>query len=353
MRPHTRDFLVGLTTIGALVTLATLLMLFGELDRWIRDQYAFTVRIDNAGGLFAGSAVRLNGVNIGVVEKVEIDPADAAHPVVIRIRVDGSRRIPDPVVPAVETSLLGGAATLTFTLTPESVTSGRLYAVDGSAVVTGTYQTLADRLAAMLDERLAPINQAAASFAGLGTTFDDLSTQIGQLIGEATTDDPEAPTLRNAIRRVDRFMTAGADAADAARTWLDDEALRADVTGSISDFRAMTTDARTFVASLDATNTSLQAAIEDYRRLAGALEGDAHSVASGMLPLMDDVGRAFEEMRILLAAATSGDGTIGHLLTDPTLYESLSDAATRLDQALRDAQLLIQKIQAEGLRLNL
>jgi hypothetical protein len=40
---------------------------------------------------------------------------------------------------------------------------------------------------------------------------------------------------------------------------------------------------------------------------------------------------------------------MGRLMQDPALYEGLSDAAKRLDDALIKLNLLLDKIRAEGL----
>jgi hypothetical protein len=40
------------------------------------------------------------------------------------------------------------------------------------------------------------------------------------------------------------------------------------------------------------------------------------------------------------------------MLNNPDLYNALEDAATRLDHALRDVQLFLQKVSAEGLPVN-
>ena len=52
-------------------------------------------------------------------------------------------------------------------------------------------------------------------------------------------------------------------------------------------------------------------------------------------------------------AARTGDGTVGKLMKDPQLYDGLADAAKRLDEALAKVNLLLDKIRAEGLNVEL
>ena len=65
--------------------------------------------------------------------------------------------------------------------------------------------------------------------------------------------------------------------------------------------------------------------------------------------MLDRAGGTLQELEQVLIAVRSGKGTMGRLMQDPALYEGLSDAAKRLDDALIKLNLLLDKIRAEGL----
>ena len=71
-----------------------------------------------------------------------------------------------------------------------------------------------------------------------------------------------------------------------------------------------------------------------------------------LLPVADELAVTLEEIRRLTTLATEGEGTVALLLNNPDLYLSLDDAATQLDEALREVRLFIQKVKAEGLPIN-
>jgi len=54
-------------------------------------------------------------------------------------------------------------------------------------------------------------------------------------------------------------------------------------------------------------------------------------------------------MNTLLVDAREGKGTVGRLMQDPQMYNSLTDAANRLAAALKEAKLLLEKWKNEGL----
>ena len=63
---------------------------------------------------------------------------------------------------------------------------------------------------------------------------------------------------------------------------------------------------------------------------------------------MDALGATLEEVRRVAKLASEGQGTAGQLLNNPDLYNSLNDAAVRLNRTLTDLQVLIQQLRAEG-----
>jgi hypothetical protein len=69
--------------------------------------------------------------------------------------------------------------------------------------------------------------------------------------------------------------------------------------------------------------------------------------------MLDRASVALEELNRVLVAARTGDGTIGRLMKDPSLSEGLTDAANRLNEALAKINLLVEKIRAEGVDVEL
>ncbi len=64
---------------------------------------------------------------------------------------------------------------------------------------------------------------------------------------------------------------------------------------------------------------------------------------------MDDAAATLEEVRTVARLAHDGEGTVARMLQDADLYDNLDDAAIRLERALREVELLVQKVKAEGI----
>ncbi|MDY7110111.1 MAG: MlaD family protein [Planctomycetota bacterium] len=340
MKEAVRNFLVGLTSIIALLGLAALLLLFGELDRVIHPRYLLTINTDHASGLRPGSAVELNGVPIGVVDEILVQE-HAKYPVRVRALIDQDVSIATTAEPFAAASLLGGASVLEIQMGPIEDDT-RFHPHDDSAAITGPIRfRLFEQIKAELDARMEGIEAALDRFNTLSTTYEQVGKNLNELLGpqdETALAEGEAPNLRAAVTKLYEVLDTAEQALALARDWLGDEQMKADA-------RAAVENAGTLIERASDT-------LDRFTALAGELEGDADELVKRLLPVADELAVTLEEIRRLTRLATEGEGTVALLLNNPDLYLSLEDAATRLEAALREVQLFIEKAKAEGLPIN-
>ncbi|MCH8164196.1 MAG: MCE family protein [Planctomycetes bacterium] len=161
MTETARNFLIGLTTLAALVGLAYLLYLFGELEAWVNPRYDITINATHAAGLRQGSTIELNGVPVGVVRQLTT-AQDTQYPVHIIAQIEQSQQIPADVVLYAATSLLGGSATLQME-PPAAGTAAppKFLPTDGSAEINRKILSrLIEQITAELDSQMAPLIEA-------------------------------------------------------------------------------------------------------------------------------------------------------------------------------------------------
>lgn len=58
-----------------------------------------------------------------------------------------------------------------------------------------------------------------------------------------------------------------------------------------------------------------------------------------------------EQLDGLLARINAGEGTLGRLMNDPTLYDQAREAAERLSLTLRDLQQMVRQVKEQGVEL--
>ncbi len=340
MRQPVRNFLVGTTSIVALLGFASLLLLFGELDRFIRPRYVLTIHTDHAAGLRPGSSVELNGVPIGVVDKVVVQDS-ASNPVKVTTLISRDIQIPAGARPFAATSLLGGASILQMEAAPLPVDTGYL-PNDGSASITSSIPfRMVEQITAELDSRMTPVMEALLKFDELSQTYITLGESLNELVrpqGEDTLSAGEQPNLHTAVARVNDVLETARQALELSRDWLDDEQMRS--------------DARTAVSKASTLIDKTSETMDRFTQLAGSLESDSDQLVKRLLPVADEMAATLEEVRRVTSLASEGDGSVALFLNNPDLYNSLDDAAIRLDKTLKELTLFIQKAKAEGLPID-
>lgn len=370
MSDRVRNLIVGFTAIGGLACLAALLMLFGYVPAWLEGGYVVKVQLPDAANLNRGSRVKMSGVDIGRVESVDLlSPASQGVMVVTKIREEVG--VPQGVKASVRPTLLGGSPNLEFDIAHQpGAPAAAVLARDGSAFVIGQTASLTseigqqlkggiDQLGAKLDSAIA---EPKKNLAELADQFRDLSrewTKVGKNIAELTeprkpvdVDDPNASVTGNLAtvlaRADDRLMEMKATI-DGLNKWVADEQLR-------SDFRDTVANAKTASANLAETakeaNKLVARAGGSLDKVDAAVDSARTSIdqlSKRYIAAADDLSGAVLAMRKTIDEAREGNGTLGKLIKDPSLYNNLNDSVKRLDSALTDMKLLIQKWEKEGI----
>jgi phospholipid/cholesterol/gamma-HCH transport system substrate-binding protein len=289
MKETTRNFVIGIVAILGVAGFAFLLLLFGNLTTSLRQKYDVTVHANQAMGVRLGSQVTLVGVPIGEVKAVTV-VIDSENPVQIILNIEGSIDIPAGVEATVSTSLIGGTARLDFSIPSGYTTGGATLPHDGNAIVTAKFEGLEERLSRTLSEKLAGLDLA--------------------------------------MRRIDEL---GKD----AQKWLGDEQMLADAKSAVAKANDL----------IDATASTVMA----LTKTANSLQGNANALLASVQPVFDQLSKTLAQVELLTKQAQDGKGTIGQLMSNPDLYNSLNDSAQRLKSTLGEVELLMQKIRAEGL----
>jgi len=329
-----RDFLVGLTVAVGLVGVAMLLMMFGEFTGAGRDRYPVTLSTPDATGLTKASRVTLNGVDIGEVRALrsQADPRDGVE---IDLLIDKDARIPRDSTVVIQQGLVGDASLAFSASRPAEGADGGF--VGRGETLRATAKSTLEVISEAIDARLMSFSDAARSFQTMTDTF----TELGQAAKEsfsprtvAEVDGGAPATLASTLARLDLAIVE-------ARGWLGDDELRA-------DFRAS-------VARAGDLMDQASGALEEWKSAAGRLTTRADEVGEEVNASLREfatatraIGEAMLEVQTLVAGINRGEGTAGQFARNPDLYRSLNDAAVRLEKALTEAQLLIEKFRKEG-----
>ncbi len=328
MKPRSRNILTGFVTIIALLGLAWLIHVFGEVPAWVSGHYPVQVRLADATGLGPGSRIHLNGLDIGSIETIRLmdDPSQGVSAVA---RIRPPYRIPTRCEVRVISSVFGGSARLEISIPPPPAeqtpaTTKSYLPTDGSAVLHADTESFTQRLEQSFDKRFTKFDKIAEQISKLSDEYLEVGRRVNALLEQRSPEQVDAgqgpANLTTVLARADQDLAEFRKTIDAINKLVDDKQLRDDIRAAAANTRKLTESADKRLAQLT----------ERYVALA------------------DDLGKTIKQADGLITEARAGEGTLGKLISDPKLYDSLTDAADRLSDALTEAKLLIEKWKAEG-----
>ena len=273
-----REFRVGVFVILGIAGFFTFLFLMTNPGTF-RGRYNVLTHVDDAQGVRNGDPVRLKGINIGRVLQAQLD----GEGVLITLEIEGEWRIPaGSRIELFSAGILGGMIV--------SILPGRGEGfVEPMGLIPG--RTLPDML---------------ASAGGIATEAEDILGQIRALLNDSS-------------------VAAAGEAVAHLR----------DVVSDLSELTAgQAAEVRTFVESL-------QRSAENVEGITGAEEwkstlASADAALAGLDRTSDEMARTVASLNTILGRMERGEGTLGRLSTDESLYEELEATAKTLRELLTD-----------------
>lgn len=356
MGERARNIIVGLTTLAGVAGLVAMLMLFGHLPTWLERGYLVKVELKEAAGLSVGSRVKMSGLDIGRVVALEMETTPRGPMVVVSVLVDESIRIPRGVRARTEQPLIGGSPTLALDvshLDPRDPRFSELIAplpTDGSARIVGEAQRPLTEFALQLKAAMAEPTRAFEKLAGaleeLSAEWTLVGRNLNLLLEQRSLAEVDQGhmlgNLATVLARADQRLKELEAVTANLQQWTGDPELRQYVHRALANAAELSEEMRQLAAKVSQTTDRatglIESAGQNLERLVGRLVASA-----------DDFSAAVRSLQEAADKARVGEGTLGKLLTDPSLYDNLNDAVVRLKEAIVEFHLLLEKWKKEGL----
>jgi len=272
-------------TVGAIVIVAVVVFVFGTMwlsGRSVGSDNLVRIQFDNASGLKRASPVRVSGVNVGRVEKIEfVDVGKvlvtASLPPKIRPRVDASAKI-------VSVTLVGDyAVDFDPGRSSELLPPGRVMLGAQDLGLAGKATLLAERADSILLGAQDIVNKRTA---------DQLRSTLTALEG----------TLKAAQRTMQIYGNP-------------DQGPTAELTKTMSAFRQLS-------SRLDSTLAS------------PAFSRRTDSITANLATMTSQFAATGERLDSLLAGMNRGQGTLGKFVTDSGLYYDIRELTQGMKKLL-------------------
>ena len=287
--------------VGFLALLAFLILYFGFNFLKGNDIFSsariYYVEYENVDGLMVSNQVMINGIEVGKVKKVEIQP-EKSNKILVTLRLSQDMVIPDKTVAVLSDGALLGGKIIRLRL------EGKGNLAEDSFLKGETEVGLTT----LLKERAIPVianaDSLLVSFRLISTKFDNTGTYLNTLLKTSN------ETVSN---------------------------LNGSVNGIVADNRAniaqISSNMKILSADLMETEKQLRPLLTKFNTVADSLQ------ALRIGKTLKEVDATVVSLKKIVQGLERGEGTAGKLIKNDSLYVGLNKTLVDLDKLLLDFRL--------------
>jgi len=266
--------------------------------------YAVYPKIDN---LIPANPVLINGYKIGQVNKISLFQQGGKNKVLVKFILTEDLQIPKgSIAKAISSDLLGSKAV-------EIIYSNETeFVKNGDTLIAGTEEGFKESL----DKRIAPIQAKAEN---LIISMDSVMNVVSLILNSKTREniDKSFESVRKAISTLEKTAYKLDDLIGTEKT-------------KISNV----------MTNLNQITTNLNKNGERIDHIISNINNMTDSLAKAQLKdAINNADKSMKELNSLLAKINEGQGTIGKLAKNDSLYNNLNKSSEDLDKLLKDLRL--------------
>lgn len=361
-------FRVGVLVLSTIFLAGILLLLFGDTQSWTRPTYTIFIHFDDAPGVTEGTPVRKSGILIGRVASVRFAEQGG---VIVECRIEKDVKLFHSEVPEVSGSLLGGDVVIQFVRRESNVPSepmpppappgdkqqqSRRDAANhltaqksepktptspDQAVEPGEYieGVVAPSPMQFIADMQGDMNEAIKALSNAGNEVSKLAGNINKLL-----EDNDSQ-INRIIGETEKAVKTFQEAMTSVNDIIGDEKVRENFKEVLDGLPELLADSRDTISTIRVTVEGVDRNLRNLEGLTGPLgeRGDEivmrvdRSIArlDELLGILSDFGRKLN----------SGQGTLGKLMTDQELYNSLNAAARNVECVTRELKPIISDVR--------
>ena len=320
MTPRTRNIVVGIVVIAALVALAWMILQFSgaTMSSIFNKGTAIEISADRADGVSEGSSILYLGVPVGRVTSVK----RVANKSEVRIDalINAGETIPANVIGSIKAqSALSPAASIAFET--EGPASEKVLQADDKVKAI-------NRNAGLIPPEFSEIIRSMRD--------QQLVLHLDEMLIEARTQLKTAGAVMESFNKI-----------------VGDPKLKSDLASSIENIRATSESLNKFAVKLDALSAETTETMKQVRTTVADGGKRIDDLSKQIGDRLGQISDLMEKVNSIASRIDKGHGTLGSLVNDPRLYESMVDSSKELNLTVTDLRRLVSQWETEGFTLKL
>ena len=293
-----KEVKTGLLVTGAIAALLWGMNYLKGFDL-LSDDSKFYAVYSNVDGLVPSSDVVLNGVKVGMVQNIQFTPDNSGR-IVVDLVINSDVFISKTsIARIISTDLLGGRG-VNIVLDPAGPP-----AADGDTLASEVQTTLADQLS--------PVKDKAES---LIQTLDSLAYSINLILSPANRKSLDASFVNLDKTLANLESVTGS--------------LDKMVSSDQGKLKKMIDNLESITSNIKNNNEALASALQNIEKITDSL------AASNLTSTVNNANSTLSQTASIMEKINKGEGTIGMLINNDSLYRALEQSAVDLDKLLID-----------------
>jgi phospholipid/cholesterol/gamma-HCH transport system substrate-binding protein len=301
-----KEFKIGVVVVCAIVAFVWGINFLKGSNILTQKHYLYAVypKID---GIIPANPVLINGFKIGQVSEISLIKMRDTNRVLVKFLITEDVEIPKgSVAKAISSDLLGSKAVdIIFSNSTEFVKNG-------DTLIAKTEEGFKESL----DKRIAPIQAKAEK---LIVTMDSVITVVSSILNAKTRDN-----LEKSFEGVKKAILSLEQTAYKLDDLIGSEKVK--IASIMSHLNNVT-------ANLDKNGHKIDNVITNLSNLSDSL---AKAQIKGAI---DDASKSLKQLNIMLTKINEGQGTLGKMAKNDSLYNNLNKSANDLDKLLKDLRI--------------
>lgn len=304
-----KEFIVGIfATVGIVTLILGFFYLKGQTFFGEKEEYYAIY--DNADGFTDGSAIKLDGVQVGKVTSVELHPKIVGKTLITFEITNELVKMPKGTVAEMKGDLLG---TVSINLLyPDSASGG--FHVNKDTLKSAVAEDLTATINKKVDPLIGKVNELMVTADGAIETINGVFGANEGKFNETFDKLNKSMTHFYAITKNVDSLTAALNHSKYV------------ITSAISNINSIT-------ANLKESNDEITSMLSNFNTLSGNL------AKIDLQPTIDKANQALTDVSLILDDIKNGDGTLTKLMQDELLYDNINEM-------LNQATMLIDNIMA-------
>lgn len=296
--------------VGILVTVAIGLFIYGfnllKGKNIFSSERKYYAVYQNINGLVEANPVQVNGLKVGQVRKIEFMPDNSGRLVVTMVIDNDDIKIPKGSIAKITSDLLGSSS-IQLTLG-----TGNLVAMAGDTLVSD----IEEDLKKAVDKRIAPLQKKVES---LISSIDSVVVIVQAILNEDARENltQSFEGVKNAILSLER-------------TSMRLDTLMASEKYKLSNIFSKIESISTNIAN---NNDKITNVINNFSSISDSL------AKANFKQTIDNANAAISNTTSILDKINRGEGSMGMLLNNDSLYKALEKSSTDLDKLIIDLRV--------------